>query len=129
MLRRSFLQHAEPGARLGYDCGLISAGLRKGKRWSCSARRPFADLWRAFWQALEEHGGSEAGQAQGVQLVNVKAHTAAADIARGVISYADRRGNFAGDLAAKQALHHHNLPQEALEDFEELGETIPEMGR
>ena len=65
----------------------------------------------------------------GIELVKAKAHTSALDIARCLVSFTDRRGNIAADLAAKEALQHHQLPQEALEGFEELGETIKDLGR
>ena len=64
-----------PPLKLLVDCASLFAGVRNGKRWATSSRRPHADVWRKNWGKLEDIGVGEGG----VTLEKVKAHLSAKD--------------------------------------------------
>ena len=45
-----FLKNVAEQGRLGYDCDLITVGIRRGRKWCEAGSRRYADLWRTFWQ-------------------------------------------------------------------------------
>ncbi len=72
-------------------------GVERGREWCLDARREGADLWRLIWAALDDVG-------DGVHVVKVKAHTSWREVAMGLITLRDQRGNAMADATAKAAL-------------------------
>eukprot|EP00973_Karenia_brevis_P038380 5292252-Karenia_brevis.AAC.1 len=52
----------------------ILTGLRKGRQWCCSSKRPHADVWRDIWFRLEDLDFGIHGES--LQVKKVKAHVA-----------------------------------------------------
>ncbi len=88
---------AAPPLTIYSDSAFVVDGFAKGKSWCTRAGGEAADLWRLAWHRMEDIGG-------GVDIKKVKAHATWIDVLRGRISRADREGNTAADVAAKEAL-------------------------
>ncbi len=88
---------AAPPLTIYSDSAFVVNGFAKGRSWCTRSGGEAADLWRLAWHRMEDIGG-------GVDIKKVKAHTSWTDVLRGRISTADRDGNAAADLAAKEAL-------------------------
>ena len=74
----------------------------RGKRYATHPTRPFADIVRRLFNALEEWGD--------FSIDKFAAHLAYTDALCSTISEADWRGNRAADEYAKKAVALHNLP-------------------
>ena len=75
-----------PWALNHVDCEAVIKGARRVEAWCTDPTRPYADLWKEWWDAHRAKGdGPEC-------LWKVKAHPTAADI-RVKISAIDRLGN------------------------------------
>eukprot|EP00959_Pyramimonas_sp_CCMP1952_P377124 7899044-Pyramimonas_sp.AAC.1 len=48
------LERAAPPLRVGIDNSTVIRGLRRGRRWCCSPKRPHADLWDRVWFLLPD---------------------------------------------------------------------------
>ena len=75
----------------------IVDGIRRGKQWCLSAKRPHADVWRRIWAKLEDLDFTEE------QVQHVRAHRTKA--AMRAMEAEDRRiaeGNEAVDMLAKE---------------------------
>ncbi len=88
---------AAPPLTIYSDSAFVVDGFAKGKSWCTRAGGEAADLWRLAWHRMEDIGG-------GVEIRKVRAHATWIDVLKGKISRADREGNHAADLAAKEAL-------------------------
>ncbi len=66
----------------------------RGETWSTSPSRSGASTWRMIWPLLRDLGGA-------VELVKVKGHTTADDVAAGNIAMKDHVGNTLADRAAR----------------------------
>jgi ribonuclease HI len=91
------LRIAVPPIKIHCDNQQVVDGVASGRSWCTDARREGADLWKAIWDALDDVG-------EGVNVVKVKAHTSWREVARGIITLRDQRGNAMADAAAKAAL-------------------------
>ena len=81
------------------DCDNLVHGLTRGKIWCCGGSNIYADIWQRIWFELNEH--SSNGLDEIITTKWVKAHTAAARVAEGLITVRLRSGNGWADTMAK----------------------------
>ena len=108
-----------PPLHIYSDSEFFVKGWERGQAWCIAPGRAHADIWREFWDVLNDFG------AEALQVSKVKAHATQAMVEGHVISEVDRWGNQVADDAAKKGAACHP----SLAEFMEQTEVLKEMGR
>ena len=85
-------------------------GWQRGRQWCLAPGRAHADVWRKFWNTLEDFGGVAA-----LEVSKVKAHATQAMVDGELITEVDRWGNQLADEAAKRGAQCHPCLNQFLE--------------
>ena len=119
------LAHCLPPAVIHTDHQNIIIGLERGRSWCVAPERPNADWWRRIWSKLDDIGMGP----DGVEIVKVKAHISASDVAEGRQTAKDKEGNDAADMFAKLAAHCHKVPRAVTELVDAVKARVRCVGR
>ncbi|CAK0899751.1 unnamed protein product [Prorocentrum cordatum] len=95
------------------DCKLLVTGFAAGKAWCCAWDRPYMEVWREFWQAVDSFGGQQC-----VRVTNVKGHATLRSVHDGHTRMDDYDGNRAADSFAKTGAELHPMSEAAMERIE-----------
>jgi ribonuclease HI len=106
------LELALPPLKIWVDNKSVVDGWAKGRTWCCSSARPAADLWRRFWDLIEDIG------TQGLDIQKCKGHATDAGIEAGRSTAFLRAGNDHADHFAGRGVQvaaHHSPADRDLE--------------
>ena len=87
------LRRAAPPIRIHVDNSSVVKGFAAGKSETVTANNPAADLWRLFWNLIEDFG-------RGVEILKCKGHATQLDIAEGRATVFTKNGNDGADRYA-----------------------------
>ena len=104
-----------PPLEIFTDCKFVSDGYAAGYRTTCSSGYAHADLWRLFWNRIDDLGGAEQ-----VVIKWNKGHASRADVQRAALTDWQRTGNHRADQLARDGAACHPSADSIAEKHQEV---------
>ena len=119
------LMRCQAPLSVGIDNSTVVKGIRRGRAWCTSAKRPHADLWLKVWNILDDL----FPDLQGFECIKVKAHTLKKDRPKEGIELRHYLGNELADKGAKAGAALAMAPEYTQLNYQMHWDRIQQIGR